>query len=204
MRAVNQPAEQESCYPLKSPLLFGVLQALDPDTRIDVLDLTPAYAGILEFFSQYHCKLFLPGCKEQLLAVHLDEEEDDSALIRKIEACIPMQADKHNALDLLLLWDLPNYLDQRVLPALIKYLASQADERTVLHTYIHTRQTMPARPGDYRLTSEQAIRVNLSAPWTARSPAYHQAMLNKLFSPFRVTRGMLLANGFQEYLLRLN
>ncbi len=204
MRAVNQPAEQETSYSLKSPLLFGVLQDLEPDIRIDVLDLNPAYPGILEFFSQYHCKLYLPGSKDQLLAVQPDEEEEDNTLTGKIESCFPLQADRQNAFNLVLLWDLPNYLDQRVLPALIEYLASQADEHTILHSYIHTRQTMPAQPGDYRLTPEQTVRVNLPAPWTASSPAYHQAMLNKLFSPFRVTRGMLLANGLQEYILRLS
>jgi len=31
---------------------------------------------------------------------------------------------------------------------------------------------------------------------------YYQELLHKLLSPFRIERGMLLANGLQEYILR--
>ena len=69
MRAVNQHAEQETRYQLKSPLLFGALQSLDPETRVQVLDLAPANAALLDYFSQFHCKLYLPPLMLQIIAL---------------------------------------------------------------------------------------------------------------------------------------
>lgn len=203
MRAVNQAAEQETRYRMNSPLLFGVLQALDPESRVDILDLAPVNADLLEYFSQYHCKLHLPACRDELLTLCIKDDEVDRSLSREFKRSIPLPDSDNNTLDLLLLWDLPNYLDKQVLSALITYLAPYTSKRTVLHTYIHTRQSMPAQPGDYRLTSEKNVLVDMPAAWTAISPMYYQELLHKVFAPFRVERGMLLANGLQEYILRM-
>ena len=201
MRSVNPLAEQEARYSMTSPLLFGVLQALDPETRIEVLELAPATAGLLDYFSQFHSKLYLPGCRDELLALCVNNDEDAPPLSRIFNRCIPWP-NSNNTLDLVLLWDLPNYLDKQVLSALITYLAPHVTKRTVVHTYIHTRQTMPAHPGDYQLTHENNVTVDLAAAWNASSPMYYQELINKVFAPFRVQRGMLLANGLQEYILR--
>lgn len=203
MRAVNRLAEQETRYHLKSPLLFGVLQTLDLESRVDILDLAPANADLLGFFSQYHSKLYLPGCRDTLLTLRQTEDNTDPSFTRAFKQCLPLPDGENRALDLLLLWDLPNYLDKPVLSALITYLLQHVSQRTVLHTYIHTRQTMPSHPGDYRLTLENNVMVDLPAPWTAASPMYYQELLHKVFTPFRVERGMLLANGLQEYVLRI-
>jgi hypothetical protein len=202
MRAVNRHTGQETRYNLNSPLLFGVLQALDPETRVDILDLAPANANMLDYFAQSHCKLHLPACRDELLTLRLTEDEVEPPLSRVFETCLPLPDSDNNPLDLLLLWDLPNYLDKQVLSALITYLAPYTGKRTVLHTYIHTRQSMPAQPGDYRLTLEKNVLVDMPAAWTATSPMYYQELLHKILAPFRVERGMLLANGLQEYILR--
>lgn len=207
MRAVNQHAEQEAHSTLKSPLLFGVLQDLEPDTRIEIMDLAPANAALLDYFSQFHCKLHLPGCRDELLGLgsHGNENEEDEVeppLSHKLQSLMPLHDSDRSVLNLLLLWDLTNYLEQSVLTALIEHLSPYISEHTILHTYIHTRQTMPEQPGDYHLSPQHHVTFDLSTQWTAPSPMYHQALLNKVFSPFRVSRGMLLANGFQEYILR--
>jgi len=202
MRAVNSVAEQEACYRMNSPLLFGVLQALDPDSRVELLDLAPSNANLLDYCSQYHCKLHLPGCRDELLRLHDTEGENQTLLSDVFKRCIPLHSRDPHTLDLLLLWDLPNYLDKPVLSAFIAHLMPYVDSGTVLHTYIHTRQTMPEYPGNYRLTQENTVMVEMSAAWNVSSPAYYQELMNKVFAPFRVDRGMLLANGMQEYILR--
>lgn len=202
MRAVNQPAEQETSYQLRSPLLFGVLQSMDPDKRLNVLDLSPANPSLIDHFSDCHCKLFLPGCEDALLTQEVDEEDDDISLLQKTERILKLP-ENTAAFDLILLWDLPNYLDKRLLQSLMKILSRYANKDSVLHSYIHTRQTIPNSPASFRFTPEQNVIVDITAPWTATCPAYHQALLNKIMSPFMVNRGMLLANGFQEYILRI-
>jgi hypothetical protein len=203
MRAVKPLAEQETRYSMNSPLLFGVLQALDSESRVDILGLTPANADLLDYFSQYHCKLHLPGCRDELLLLRVTDGEENPPWSEVFKKFIPLPNSDNDTLDLVLLWDLPNYLDKPVLSALIAYLAPHVSKRTVLHTYIHTRQSMPAQPGDYSLTREKNVMVEMPAAWNASSPMYYQELLHKIFTPFRVDRGMLLANGLQEYILRM-
>jgi hypothetical protein len=202
MRAVNQLTEQESRYSFKSPLLFGVLQALDPETRIEVLDLASANTDSIDFFSRYHCKLYLPGCRTELLRHENTDDTTMESWSHRFENCLSWPSHSHPSLDLILLWDLPNYLDKHVLADFIKYLGPYCTQHTLLHTFIHTRQTMPVTPGDYRLMSDLTVLAELNSSWNATSPMYYQELLHKIFAPFRVDRGMLLANGLQEYILR--
>jgi hypothetical protein len=202
MQAVNQLVEQEARSRFKSPLLFGVLQALNPETRSEILDLTPANADSLAFFSQYRCKLYLPGCRDELLMQADIEDSADLPQPSVFARCLPCLTNAATALDLILLWDLPNYLNKRLLSELIDFLRPYITPRTVLHIYIHTRQTMPNKPGDYRLLSEQLVQADIAPSWNASSPMYYQELIHKVFAPFRVDRGMLLGNGLQEYILR--
>jgi hypothetical protein len=203
MRAVISLAEQETRYAMNSPLLFGVLQALDPESRAEVLDLAPANAELLDYFAAYRCKLHLPGCRDALLKHRIAEDATEYSLSAVFNSLVPFADDDNNSLDLILLWDLPNYLDKRILSAFVDYLMPRLDHASVLHTYIHTRQNMPEYPGEFRLTQNDSIMVDMPAAWSAHSPMYYQELLHKVFAPFRVIRGMLLANGLQEYILAI-
>lgn len=203
MRSVNQPAGQETRYRLNSPLLFGVLKAWDPEAHINILDLTPAYPVLLDYFSNYHCRMHLPGCRDELLSLLVQDDQDREILPKKFNQLLPLHNTSSTSLNLILLWDLPNYLDKVLLSALVDYLKPYLDKHCVLHTYIHTRQRMPAQPANFRLTLEHNILVETSADWNTSSPMYYQELLHKVLSPFHVDRGMLLANGLQEYVMRI-
>lgn len=202
MRSVNQGNGQESHYHLNSPLLFAALTALDPEIRVDVLDLTPAMPEHLDYFRDYAVRLELPGCDTELLKNREEEELESGKLIRLIKQLIPETAKTQKPLDAILLWDLPNYLHKKMLSALIQYLLPRTNQSSLIHTYIHTRQSMPEQPAKYSLLQDNKVLVDIDTDWTARSPMYYQELLHKVFDPFRVERGMLLANGMQEYILR--
>lgn len=203
MRAVKPTAEQESHYTLNSPLLFGVLKGLDPESRVDILDLAPANPELLDYFAPFHCKLLLPGCRDALLKLSKPDDADDSYLPRIFNTLLPFPNDCNKTLDLVLLWDLPNYLDKQVLSALITHIMPGLDRHSILHIYIHTRQSMPDYPAEYRFHCENNIQLNMTTAWNTPSPMYYQELLHKILTPFRVDRGMLLANGLQEYILRI-
>jgi hypothetical protein len=105
-------------------------------------------------------------------------------------------------LDLLLLWDLPNYLDSKVLRAIFEYLIPHCSEQAFVHTYVHTREHMPATPAKYRLNGDDKVSVLQDASEKVPSPMFHKESLQKALSPFVVERGVLLSNGLQEYLLK--
>ncbi|MEJ2399128.1 MAG: hypothetical protein P8Z67_13065 [Gammaproteobacteria bacterium] len=203
LQTINQGTGQESRYQLNSPLLFAALSALNPESRVDILDLKPAVPEHLEYFADFHCKLVLPGCDNQLLREWDEEMLDAQELSALFEKYITLPTGRQKPLDAIFLWDLPNYLDRDVLSGLVQYLLPWTDSGSVIHTYIHTRQTIPASPASFRLQRDNRVRVEINTDWTGKSPMYYQELLHKVFKPFRVERGMLLANGMQEYILRI-
>lgn len=200
MRVVNPAAEQSSRYEINSPLLFGALQPLLHESRLTLLDLVPANADLLDYFSQYHCKLYLPDCQQELL--NLSSIAEESLPVEDIIRYLSLSSCQAEELDVILLWDLPNYLDRSILSALVQHLLPYVSQRTVIHTYIHNRQHMPEHPADFRLTPEHTVSVTMTGDWNLASPMYYQELLNKTFAPFHIDRGMLLGNGLQEYILR--
>lgn len=202
MRTVNQLAEQDTRYLLNSPLLFGALNALDQDSRCDILDLAPASPELLDFFSDSYCKLILPGCRQQLLDIGRNSDLEQTPSAPDYRHLVPLPNGQDKALDIILFWDLPNYLEQSTLQGVIDHLVSRTDHHTILHTYIHTRQHMPQAPAEFRLYGNNQVMVEINSPWTRICPMFYQELLHKILGPFRVQRGMLLANGLQEYVLR--
>lgn len=202
MAVATQSARQTGGFAMNSPLLFGLLNNLSPENFYQVLDVLPASQGIIDYFSDVHCKLYLPGCSRQLYSLAQQQTEPEENPDYDVARLLGLEGTAGTSLDLILLWDLPNYLENGVLRALIEYLSGYTAKRAVLHCYIHTRQTMPAQPGRFSLQADDSLWVEYD-DGSCACPLYYQQMLNKLFYPFRVERSILLASGLQEYLFAL-
>ena len=188
-------------YRLNSPLLFETLSKLPEEGYFQFLDLAPATPGLLHFFSQFHCRLYLPGCADDLWQLEIDPDELDATgkISETIASCLPLKNREPAQLDVILLWDILNYLPKPVLTGLIDYLLQFSKKSTVVHSYIHTRQSMPRTPGCYQFTADKGIHVEQNSDHLIASPAYYQEALHRLLRPFVVQRSILLANGLQEY-----
>jgi hypothetical protein len=204
MLAVDEPSQEADCS-IKSPLLSDLLGAYTEEGYYQVLDTMPAYNQLIEYFSRLHCKLFLPGCHESLLTLKLDELDTETKLNRALIKHIGLKKQSKAALTLILLWDLPNYLEPELLQALIQYLLPHCKENVMLHAYIHTREQMPTQPGIYKIHSgdkSAVVSKEQTKGQSCSSPMYFQETLQKLMSPFLVQRSILLSGGMQEYLLQ--
>lgn len=193
----------EAGYRMNSPLLFQLLQGLPEEGYYQFLDITPATPGLLDFFSQYHCKLYLPGCVNELWQMKAEDLDTPHKLNRALVNSVGLYRNNKAQLDVLLLWDLPNYLDKQILSGLIEYLLPHTTNTVCLHSYIYTRQEMPASPGRYQFTSDSKMWVEQQSQQTIPCPAYYQEVLHKLLKPFVVHRSILLSNGLQEYILKI-
>lgn len=190
-------------YRINSPLLYEHLYGLPEDGYFQFLDVTPATPGLLAFFAQFHCRLYLPGCVDELWRMDSDKLQTADLLQTALSQNLRLAQGKPARLDVILLWDLINYLQQPVVTALIEYLLAYTCDTTVIHSYIHTRQSMPAAPGRYQFTADGGINVETQTDSVSVCPAYYQEVLHKLMKPFVVQRSILLSNGVQEYLFQL-
>ena len=200
---VDQQVSQDTGFAINSPILFDLLNSLSKEAHHEILDICPANQGVIDLFSGYSCKLYLPGCVKELCEMTSDKYDTASKLYRAFSSRLGFYKKQSASLNVIFLWDLPNYLDKPVMRGLIDYLSHHMHEKVKLHFYIHSQQHMPAFPGSYSILPEGKVWLENSSDSTVKSPLYFQEALLTLFHPFKVKRSMLLSSGLKEYILEL-
>ncbi len=200
MSLANQAVKQEAGYGMNSPLLSGLLEQISEQDYHEIMDVVPANQGVIDLFSRFRCKLYLPGCLDALRKLDSQVLDTPTKRQRALVKTIGLYKNKKASLDVILLWDLPNYLDKTILSSLVEYLLPHIRKQTLIHCYIHTRQSMPAVPGNYRYIDGK-VYVHHPQAETITCPAYYQEVLHRMMAPFTVQRSILLSNGLQEYVL---
>lgn len=194
---------------LKAPL-FGALVGYmhTSDKRWVVLDLGPAQAGTISFFNQFRCRLDIAD-----LPPHIEElnaEEDKQRLHERVQALLP--ASRGEPVDVVLCWDLLNYLNRPAMTALMESIAARSHTGTFTHALIvYSGTRMPALPGPYIPyqnpgdESESANQLT-NMPLTAEekeAPRYTPDDLAHCMRDYHIERAKLLSNGMQEFLFRI-
>jgi hypothetical protein len=188
--------------PFSSPLLREVVARFGEDTRHVILELGVVNPGALELLQGRRCRLLVADAC--LMLSELDEKlQEVESPAREVERLIV--DDGREKVDTVLCWDLLNYLSPPLLNLFAARLASMMAPTGIAHAYIHTANAnMPQHPQRYAMLSEDlVVRLNQD-PDVRKAPRYSFGELNKHASALRVDRSMLLRNGLQEYLLRLN
>ena len=197
--AATARAEFEAPATLHVPLFKALVERIDPVRRFVVLDLGSAQTRTLAMFSGYRCRMEIADLGESLDA--LNAEREAAALQVLVDRLLPLPGGE--PIDLVLCWDLLNYLERPALAAVMAGIARRARKGAFAHALIvYLEATMPARPGTY-VPLEDYRLVNL-APQPAQRPAprYSPEDLKKCMPAFSIERGRLLANGVQEFLFR--
>lgn len=200
---VNQQVSQDTGFAISSPLLFDLLNSLSKEEYQEILDILPASQGVIDSFSNYYCKLYLPGCLKELCEMTSVNYDTANKLYHAFSRQLGFYENRSASLKVIFLWDLPNYLDKQIMGGLVKYLSQHMHESVKLHLYIHTKQQMPASPGSYSIMPEGKVWLENSGDATVKSPLFFQEALQTLLYPFKVKRSMLLSSGLQEYILEL-
>lgn len=194
-----KPVEKDSCES-KSPLLFDVLSRINKNDFYEILDVGPATSTSIEYFNNYHCKIHICDCVTSLCEMTTVTQDTASKLNRAFAKALGLYKHQKNKIGIILLWDLPNYLQPEILSSLIQFLEQHTSKETIIHAYIHTARLMPASPGKYSIINKEHIMKYNNLDDHTDCPGYYQDTLHKHMYPFRVMRSVLQANGVQEYL----
>jgi hypothetical protein len=186
---------------LKAPLFRALIERLDPERRCVVLDLGAARTQTIALFGQFRCRLDIADLGEDL--DRLNGEPDPQVLRDTVELLLPRRLQPEPT-DVVLCWDLLNYLDRPALSAVMSCVAARARRGALVHALIvYSEKQMPARPGQYVPTDEHTL-VNLGDARPARpAPRYSPDDLARCMPGYSVERAMLLSNGMQEFLFKL-
>ncbi|SEO68429.1 hypothetical protein [Aquisalimonas asiatica] len=186
--------------PFSAPLFQEWMGAAQAGERVVVLDIGPPRSANVDFFSPFRCRLGIGDALAELVAIN--GVEDRGAALSRLQAVLPESL--FGGSDLILCWDLLDYLDANAIRYLASYLRALVSPGAALHAIVgYGVSSIPSSPVGYRLESEGLRRSPAPAGDPGRKPPRHSSgELQRLMPDWRVERSVLLRSGFQEYMLR--
>jgi hypothetical protein len=196
----NARAEKFRPATFKAPLFRSLTKGLETGQRRVILDLGSARAQTIAFLNRYRCRLDIADLGDGL--DKLNAETDHRRLADLAESMLPMRRDETT--DIVLCWDLLNYLERPALTAVMAGVAARAATGTLVHALIvYADSHMPARPGNYVVLDDHQLFDLSSYTEKRAAPRYTPEDLKKCLAGYVMDRAALLSNGLQEFLFRL-
>jgi hypothetical protein len=175
--------------------LNALLRPLQSDQKYYILDLGPALGANIGFWSQFHCRLTI----DDFYRAYRTAMASDPEAPRESLAANLLSFDDEPVFDLILVWDLFNYLDPDEIQILVRRLSLWCREGTVLFALISSLPQIPAKPTLFRILDRERMTYQ-SRTREMRPCARHQPRdLARLLEGFEVSHSFLLRNGTQEY-----
>jgi hypothetical protein len=183
----------------RSQALAALFAEVRKRPRVTVLDLGPALGSNVEFLSQFGCRLVIADLWASLASRQPSGEEGDLAGPAFFEDAVA--APDSGGVDVILAWDLFDYLKKKELAHLGARLGKLSRPGTLLFTQVTYVKQMPAQPRRFRILSEETLGYERRTALDRPAPRYAPAEVRDLLRGFTVDRSFLLRHGIQEYLL---
>ena len=185
---------------LSAPLFHSLIQRLHSGGRWVVLDLGAVRSATIRAFGGFRCRLEFVELADGLDA--LNGEIDPRRIRQCADALLP--ARRTEPIDVVLGWDLLNYLNQPALTAVMECIASRCKRGALAHGLIYySAKAMPERPSTFVPIDDQRIQQHVKPGRERPAPRYSPEDLARCMPRYTVERGRLLRNGMQEFLFKL-
>ena len=193
-------AQIERPAKFNAPLFRSLAESLPARERWVVLDLGAARTQTVALFGQYNSRLDIADLADEVNG--LNALSDPKLTRSAVEALLPKCNDE--ATDLVLCWDIMNYLERPALSAVMSRIAARSRSGSLVHALIFYSDThMPARPGCYVPQEDYSLLDVATALDERAAPRYSPDDLLQCLTGYSIERAMLLSNGMQEFLFRL-
>lgn len=185
---------------LSAPLFHSLMQRLGAGGRWIIYDLGAAHSATIKAFNRFRCRLEIVDLAEGLDS--LNGETDARRMRQRAELLLPARGSE--PVDVVLCWDLINYLNQPALNALMECIASRCKRGALAHGLVYySTKAMPDRPCVFVPIDDQRIAQRAVPARERPAPRYTPEDLARCMPRYSVERGRLLRNGMQEFLFKL-
>ena len=195
------PPEQSAAF--HAPLFRELVTGLEPGQRRVVLDLGAASTPMLAFLGRARCRVEVADIAHFGGIDRLNAASPGRELAGVAESLFPNRL-SNEALDLVFLWDIANYLTLDALTALMNAIQARARPGACVHALIYyADRNMPQHPARF-VPTEAADLIDLEpAGASVPAPRYSPEHLAGSMRYFAIDRARLLSNGLQEFLFEL-
>lgn len=185
---------------VNAPLFRGLVDGLQDDRRAVILDLGPASPATVALLTPFRCRLDIADLSDGL--DQLNAETDRAGLDVRIAQLLPQP--RQEPVDMVLCWDLLNYLHKPALTALMDALAGRGRTGMRVHFLVaYSDIRMPARPSRFAPLTDGRLVISPVTREQRDAPRYTPEDLGRCLRGYRVDGAMLLRNGMQEFVYRL-
>lgn len=187
-----------------APLFHDVVANLDETKRYVVLDLGAASTATLALLGRSRCRVEIVDLAHFSGIDRLNNAETDEELASTVNTMLP-RLPAGDALDVVLCWDLPNYLTLKAMSALMDAIRDRARPGALAHFLIfYAHREMQEHPGRIVPAADGEL-TDLRAPSdaTMAAPRYSPEQIGDAMGHFQIDRARLLSNGMQEFIFRL-
>lgn len=157
-------------------------------SRPNVLDLGEANGANLAFFSRYRARLSIADLYRSLRTAKLDN------------ALLPSEPPAR--FDVVLLWDLLNYLTPEEIGWLAKSVGRLSRPGAVMLAFLSSSREIPYRPSRYGIRNEETLVYEVYGTRKRPSPRYTEHTLLRLMPGTTVESRYQLRNEVVEYVLQ--
>ena len=172
-----------------APGIAALLDGLDADRLVTVLDLGPAMAGNLRWFSPFARRMrFADLVSAWRAAGSLDDALDD------LRRC------PERPYGLILAWNVLDQVAPEQRAGVVACLGALAEPGARLHFMVDMSDEPFVRPARFTVVDADHVRREDAGPPQLAQPRLLPAEVEPLMAPFHILHAFVLRNGMREYL----
>lgn len=191
----------------RSPALTAIYNEIKNSDRNRVLDLGSMNAGCFQLFSQLSCKIQVQDLASSLREHfgHKDFSENNAYSELDIVSSLDSY-DENEKFDVILAWDLFNYLDLNQINQLFEYLKPFCKANTLLYMLRYVEKTIPCKPREFFVKDQYTLELSEEGQVERSKPNYSTMQLLKSLSGYYMQDTLLgqsgMLPGITEHVLR--
>jgi hypothetical protein len=193
----NRASPEPTVY--RSLGLGALCETLQEAATCDILELGPVRGDSIEFWAQYKPSVYIADLRSHLpLPVIAENPDDPEAPEPDWEHILDLPGDRR--FDVILAWDLLNYLELSTAASLIRYLSRFCRAGTMLFALMFDQKEMPEEITVYRIVDQGRLRYDCGSSAMRACPRHQPRALTGIMHQFRTSNSFRLQNGMVEYL----
>jgi hypothetical protein len=193
----DPPAADSDIY--KSLGLEALCEQLELGAGYSILDLSVARGINIDFWARFSPRIHFADLHSSMAGAALPAEGQEMQYWERL-----LGLPEATRFDVVLSWDLFNYLEQSLLAGLAEYLIRFCRPGTLLFALILDRHQMPTAPTVFKIVDQQHLRYENRNPDARPCPRHQPRDVQRIMKGFRISSSFRLRNGVQEYLFEYN